>query len=422
MTLAEIRQLAMDRVDEQTNPATGRFSTAWWDRQINYVWKFLAQHTGFYIKRTELSPVSNSWIIPAPSDLAWGIMRATYDGTLLEANDIFEVDEDAPSWESSTPGTPTTYMVNWPNIELYPLPNRWVQGERSAIAPAVGGTVGRNFYAAYQPLGAGVFTQGTDAADTQTMTIYGVRTGALTTVVKEVITMAGTSQKASIYTDWQYILGGEVASVPTGKVVLYVATANTPIITLDHASGVTTAGIAEFSWSGDAAYPTVYSSSTSTDRVGLIGTDEYGTDSVTNLLYNNCVALSGTANAAGVATFPTKMTTTTRVLCGCVPATEYIRINTLGALEVMHGAVPTDLTADIDPDYLPAGFHYLLADGAAVLALTGDLRYNESVNSQTSPLMQQFWQGVGQLEAFLDTMQRDRVSVMKVVSPHSPYA
>jgi hypothetical protein len=88
----------------------------------------------------------------------------------------------------------------------------------------------------------------------------------------------------------------------------------------------------------------------------------------------------------------------------------------------MHGAVPADLTADIDPTYLPAGFHYLLADGAAVLAMTGDLRYNESTNSQSAPLIQQFWQGVGQLEAFLDTMQRDRVSVMKVISPHSPYA
>jgi hypothetical protein len=125
---------------------------------------------------------------------------------------------------------------------------------------------------------------------------------------------------------------------------------------------------------------------------------------------------------SGIVRFPYPMTTVNKVLVGAFPVGQTLTIFTGAALEIMHGGIPPALVNDTSISFLPGGFTYLLADGAAVLALTGDLRYNESTNSQTAPLIQQFWQGVGQLEALMDTMQRDRVQQMEVVSPHSPYA
>jgi hypothetical protein len=535
-TLGGLRQMAMDRVDEQTNPDTGRFSIAWWNRQINYVYRFLAEHTGFYIKRTELNTVENESGIVLPTDIGWGIMRATYDQNPLEADDVFYLDSDNPGWELGSQSTPSTYMVNWPKLELYPPPERTTTYGVTLVDGKTNAAAFTN-----QPNNDAVEVVLADSGDAaKTVTIYGT-TFRTRIVVSEVVTGGGTTVK----TDWGYILGVECSAVPTGTITIREASGDATITTITGGGATRFAGIlAGSDLASTEAFdcrPWMYSSGTSTALIGIVETETSATGVVTDSVVNNCRALPGIAvsslsqslyesentvgvgeaitftafftkvvagqsvgatgltvtvtiydaagtviaaltgeaatavgsgiyqyvlaagyvttpghyraifsttdaevevaeipaeiyciggavtnllanTLSGIVRFPYPMTTVDKVLVGAFPAGQTLTIFTGAALEIMHGGIPPALVNDSSISFLPGGFTYLLADGAAVLALTGDLRYNESTNSQTAPLIQQFWQGVGQLEALMDTMQRDRVQQMEVISPHSPYA
>jgi hypothetical protein len=396
-TLAGIRQIAMDRTDEQHNPlGNERFSVNWWNRQINYVYRFLAEHTGFYVKRTTLTEIVSNYALKLPDDFCWGILRVTYDGIPLEAVDIFDTDEDSPGWETGTSGIPSGYMVAWPNLEFNPIPSRIVAGD--------------GFTNQATTLNAAVKVYAGAADLTQSITVWGTTTGT-TTVVSETVKFVG-SAVPTIKTNWGYILGATLDK-PCAAGAVITNTSDAEIARIP--PNQTTIGVRALPWSGTSVYPTIFCSGTSTARIALIGSN--GSTAVTS----NCVALSGTADVAGKVTFPNAMTGITYVLVGALPTTQYIAVNMESAVVVMHAAVPAALVSDSDVPKLPGGFTYLLADGAAMLALTGDLRYNESTNSQSAPMIQQFWQGVGQLEELMDTMQRDRVQLMGVVSPHSPY-
>jgi hypothetical protein len=412
-TLAGIRQMAMDRVDEQTNPDSGRFSTTWWNRQINYVYRFLAQHTGFYIKRSNVATTANQYIVPAPTDLCWGVIHATYEDTPLTAKDTFELDSAYPAWERSAEGTPTEYVVNWPNIELRPPPDKTVRADAVVLT----GTAGAAF--SNQPLNDQIQLVSNNTGDKQVVRVYGT-TFRTNTVVVEDITLNGTTAVLSIKTDWDYMLGMEIYSgaAVSGTIKMQKVTGTVDMTNATIGAGTTQKGVtnATMQETGDVR-PLVSATGTistlTTANLGIVGLVGEG-------VTDNAITLPATANEK--IKLPNSMLTVTKVLLGAVPATRSVTVYTGTALEVLHGAVPAELVSEDEIPKIPDGFTYLLGDGAAVMAMTGDLRYNESTNSQTAPLLQQFWQGVSQLENYLDTIQRERTTVLEVISPHSPYA
>lgn len=66
-----------------------------------------------------------------------------------------------------------------------------------------------------------------NAADTQKIIIWGYQTGALTTLVSEVITLNGTSGVNSVATNWETIVGaflgdkfGNISTIATGTILI----------------------------------------------------------------------------------------------------------------------------------------------------------------------------------------------------------
>jgi hypothetical protein len=83
---------------------------------------------------------------------------------------------------------------------------------------------------AVQPSNDGVEIVSSSASDTtQTVTLYGIRNGAATTLVTEVLTLTGTTQVVSSYTDWTYILGIRLSAVTVGNITVREASGNVTI-------------------------------------------------------------------------------------------------------------------------------------------------------------------------------------------------
>jgi hypothetical protein len=93
-----------------------------------------------------------------------------------------------------------------------------------------------------QPANDGIEIVSDSAADTtQTITLYGVITGALTTLVTETLTITGTTQVVSSHTDWATLLGARLSAACAGTITIREASANAAITTIAPAS--LTAGI-----------------------------------------------------------------------------------------------------------------------------------------------------------------------------------
>lgn len=129
---------------------------------------------------------------------------------------------------------------------------------------------------ANQPAGDGVEIVSASAADTtQTVTIYGTITGALTTVTSETVALTGTDAVSTDITTWQTILGVELSAATAGNITVREASANQTITTITAAS--TSAGVVEPDPAN--AYgliPRHDQSGAGTDSVGLIGTGVNG--------------------------------------------------------------------------------------------------------------------------------------------------
>lgn len=100
---------------------------------------------------------------------------------------------------------------------------------------------GGNF--ANQPANDGIEVVSDAAGDTtQTVTLYGVRNGALTTLVTETLTLTGTSVVSSAITDWYTLFAVRLSASCAGTVTIREASGNAAITTIT--TGNLTAGIA----------------------------------------------------------------------------------------------------------------------------------------------------------------------------------
>ena len=177
-------------------------------------------------------------------------------------------------------------------------------------ATLVAAEAGGNF--ANQPAGDGVTVVSAAAGDTtQTVTIYGTITGALTTVTTETLTLNGTTDVDSTITTWQTILGVEISAVTAGNIEVSETSGGLAVTTIT--AGTTEAGIATMATTN--AYgliPRHDADGASTAAVGLIGT---GIDGAALSVVD---ALNGTTEEDhGTTAFGT----VTKVLIGAVAST-----------------------------------------------------------------------------------------------------
>lgn len=400
MALSDIRQLAMDWADEQSNPSTGKLSVAWWNRQINYAKDVLAQETGYYLLYHPVSVTANVRSIALPGALCWGVLSALYLNEQLDASSLFDLQERYSDWRDTEPGTPDRYAILGGNIEIYPAPTRTVIAGGTLLAATAGGNFGN------QPANDGVEVLSSSAADTtQTVTIYGT-TFLTGTVVSEIVTLIGTTAVSTSKTDWGDILGIELSAACAGNVTIREASGNQTITTIT--AGATAAGVATpSSTDGGKAQPLVKASGASTAVVGLVGTDE---DAAT--LTDNAVALCGTADTTQF--LPKRMDTVTKVLLGAVASAQNVTVTRGAALQILAGSLPTDMSQETDtPTGLPAQFINILAHGAAAMATLSDL-YDESKAAKANSNGQAFWRGIDRLTIYLSNMQRERQEAFRV--------
>lgn len=98
-----------------------------------------------------------------------------------------------------------------------------------------------------QPAGDGVEVLSSNAGDTNTLVIYGTRTGKRTgAFTSESITLTGTTPVSSIYTDWQTIIAAYYATSPVGTITIREASADQTIATLTGTTRVATKDIVIF--------------------------------------------------------------------------------------------------------------------------------------------------------------------------------
>jgi len=315
MNLGDIIQFAMDRTNEQSNRSTGSYSLAWWTRQVNRAKDVLAQETGYITKRHAVSLTASTQISTLPSTLCWGITSAYLGTRRLESRTESEMDEDFPGWR---------YQSSFPN----------------------------------QPANDGIEVISDNAADTtQKCTIYGTTysTGAY---ASEGVTMNGTTQVATVKTDWDEIYYISLDNECAGTVTVREASAGATITTI--AAGDTTSGTAI-----STAAPLYY-----------------------------------VVRNPNIEWYP-------------IPDANY-------TVWVVGGELPTDFStpasiaaATDTPTGLPAQFHYLLGEGAATLACYGDLS-KDNAEARASVSGQAFWKGVDALNAYLANIARDRVDTVRV--------
>jgi len=128
-----------------------------------------------------------------------------------------------------------------------------------------------------QPTEDGLEILSDNAADTtQTVTVYGTKTGATTAVTSETITLKGTTAVATTEVTWQNILGIEVSANHAGTITVREASGSATVIAL--ATGTNSAGIATLTLKNAyGSIPRHDCSNTSTAPVGIIGYTEDGT-------------------------------------------------------------------------------------------------------------------------------------------------
>lgn len=152
---------------------------------------------------------------------------------------------------------------------IAPRASGYIGKAQTAQATLLNAVAGGNF--GNQPANDGVEITSSSAADTtQTATLYGVRNGALTTLVTDVVTLVGTSIASSAYTDWYYILGIRLSASCAGTVTIREASADATITTIS--TGTLTAGISTSASSNGYGLPLRHvASGASTAYVGALG-------------------------------------------------------------------------------------------------------------------------------------------------------
>lgn len=123
---------------------------------------------------------------------------------------------------------------------IAPRASGYVGKAQTAQATLLNAAAGGNF--GNQPANDGIEVVSSSSADTtQTITLYGLRNGALTTLVTETITLTGDTAVSSTITDWYTLCAARLSAACAGTVTIREASGNATITTISAAS--TTAGI-----------------------------------------------------------------------------------------------------------------------------------------------------------------------------------
>jgi hypothetical protein len=124
---------------------------------------------------------------------------------------------------------------------IAPRASGYVGKAQAAQVSLLDATAGDQF--TNQPANDGIEIVSSSTADTtQTITLYGVLNGALTTLVTETLTLTGTTQLDSAHTDWYYLLGARLSAPCAGTITIREASGNATI-TAGLTTGVLTVGI-----------------------------------------------------------------------------------------------------------------------------------------------------------------------------------
>lgn len=413
MTWADILQEAQDLTHQPTTATSGMWSNDWWNRRINRAKDILYQITGCYQTTHNIDVTANVSTYSLPSTLCWGISSVRFDNNNLTPYDIYTLDEDNAGWERNDGNTPTRFLIKHPYIILNTPPDRSVTtGTDIAGTSSVGIT---GLAMTTQPDNDGIEIRSDNVADsTQTATIYYVTSGS-NSVQTEAIALSGTTWLSSSATDMDNILGVALDAVCAGTITIRDASGDVTITTIT--TGNTTKGIYDVpTGTQDAGkvHPTckaVDNSPACTAQIGLIGTDESGND-VTDC----CVNITGTTARK----FPVAMDTVTQLLLGAVPTTNSVLVEMGCALELWGGALETDITGTTSsntasPTGVPAQFAYLIAQGAAKLALMIN-NYEQPEVLRATAIDQIFGPGLQELIDYLNTLQFDRQQAIRVES------
>ena len=126
-----------------------------------------------------------------------------------------------------------------------------------------------------QPAGDSVDIVSDGADVTQSCTIYGTRTGALTVVDSETIALTSSAPVTTTITDWETILGVELSASCAGTITVSESTGSGAITTIS--TTVLNAGVqTPTSTDGKYQIPTHDADGASTKSVGILGTGSDG--------------------------------------------------------------------------------------------------------------------------------------------------
>lgn len=402
MTLADIRLAAQDMTDEHDLKATGKFSKEWWTRQINVAQRTLAQATGYYVKRAALPVIAGQRRYALPTDFCWGVLRVTWDGTPLRPSDIYDLDDRSPGWEQTASSAPDSYAVVGNAIELAPAPDFTLL----AGATLYSGTGG-----AAQPVGGDALVLvGAGPGVNCTAQVFGTAYGQDRTCVSESVAVSGTTPVTTRRTDWNHVMA--VFTGTTAGAVIVKRARDLFEVCRTGTSG-------EFGWAAVGADARgvkpvfAFASAAAIGRpVALRGFEGVSSDTTP---IDDCVAVCSGTDAAS---FTASIGLVSYCLFGALPNQQF-KVTVGGKLEITHGAVPPDLSADSDePVGLPTAWRFLLAEGAAGLAQTGNLRMESGPRGADKvPYSQIFWQNVQRFEMWLAHIQKDAYGPLEVYAP-----
>jgi len=176
-------------------------------------------------------------------------------------------------------------------------------------------TAGGNF--GNQPTNDGVEVISDSASDVQDCTIYGTTNGTAT-VVKETITLTGTSPKSTVKTDWGEILGVILASAAVGTITIREASGDLTITTITATNTLAGMIVPDGETRGFNVKVTAVASGASTKKIAAIGYGNAYTE-----MYDNCIALNGTTTVI----LPTEVHTVEYILVGDVASGTNITVN-----------------------------------------------------------------------------------------------
>ena len=158
---------------------------------------------------------------------------------------------------------------------IAPRASGYVGKAQAAQVSLLDATAGDQF--TNQPANDGIEIVSSSTADTtQTITLYGVLNGALTTLVTETLTLTGTTQLDSAHTDWYYLLGARLSASCAGTITIREASGNATI-SAGLTTGVLTVGIhAATSTQAYGLVPRHDQSAAGTMPINVVGTGTNG--------------------------------------------------------------------------------------------------------------------------------------------------